>query len=904
MLIRGLEIEGLNCFGTRFRLDGLSDSVNVLYGPNGIGKSTLSEGIAMAFLRPHRSMAESVVRCKPWNRALHPATRVEFEHSGHLYRVSKRFIHKPEAKLERREGGTWNLFAQGDGAEGFLQKVLRSAAGRATTAQDLSGFAQVLWTTQGQLQLPPLGESVVTAVRASIRSQLSASSKGFEQRIADAFAAVFTPTGRLREGQHACEKLRLQAEVTAVQDDVNSWRSVVDSYEAVIADINKLESKAAEESYSVASIAEQLTGLQERSKRYVEVSSKVRELLAKQDTAMAHWIAANNAIQLVQQTHTKVSTLLLEIKQLEEERKYVLLRVQQVSESHAAAKGLLVEAEKRYSSAQSLCRCASFASEYLNALRRKEEIEHKLSEVAKAGARIQTAQGEAKRLRIPSQARTDEFRRTVSELTSLQQKLELARVKVSFTPAHDCDVILGESLVKVVSGQSLSLAGDPNLGFSIVGVGHFDVTGPVGDFTATLETVGRHKNWVNAFAEEFGTASVDEITARCDRHRELQSTIREDNSIISNVLARVTEGALAREALLLQSRLTEIEQLHPAWASDRPDVAAMSGPAEAEFAAAKEALDREKKSEREQNDACQAEILELTKLKGKIETTSKLLTDATQALNEVEQDGKTDPKRQEELNFASAELIMVRRECDAAQRELTEIGPDPAPAAADLQSHNKHAVQRQNDTLRRLNELRGKLGQLCTENPQAHLNRAEETVQELSDRLAAVTLKTEALALLKKSVDATRAEMLSSVSQPVESAASTYLEKICGRPFASIRLTADFASQGVVPNDHLERGCVAEDRMSSGEREQIHLCTRLALATELARAGKQVVILDDVLTATDSHRMHRINEIISDCAGRLQILIFTCHPERFHSMQGAKFFDLQALFALAQREVA
>jgi uncharacterized protein YhaN len=88
---------------------------------------------------------------------------------------------------------------------------------------------------------------------------------------------------------------------------------------------------------------------------------------------------------------------------------------------------------------------------------------------------------------------------------------------------------------------------------------------------------------------------------------------------------------------------------------------------------------------------------------------------------------------------------------------------------------------------------------------------------------------------------------------------------------------------------------VSIESMSGGEREQIYLATRLALADLLAKGERQLVVLDDVLVATDSGRLARVMRILEEAAQRLQLLILTCHPERYLGLEGARFFDLEEI---------
>jgi len=61
------------------------------------------------------------------------------------------------------------------------------------------------------------------------------------------------------------------------------------------------------------------------------------------------------------------------------------------------------------------------------------------------------------------------------------------------------------------------------------------------------------------------------------------------------------------------------------------------------------------------------------------------------------------------------------------------------------------------------------------------------------------------------------------------------------------------------------------------------------------------VVLDDVLTATDAGRLARVVNVLEDAAQRLQVLILTCHPERYRGLRQAVFFDLEAQVAMESK---
>ena len=155
----------------------------------------------------------------------------------------------------------------------------------------------------------------------------------------------------------------------------------------------------------------------------------------------------------------------------------------------------------------------------------------------------------------------------------------------------------------------------------------------------------------------------------------------------------------------------------------------------------------------------------------------------------------------------------------------------------------------------------------------------------------------QALSLLRNVLVDVKSAMLASLAAPVEKLATQYLDEICGKPIAQIRLNGDFGSGGVVPVQ-LSReidSAVDVDRLSGGEKEQVFLCTRLALAEELSGAERHTLVMDDVLTSTDPQRLSRICNLLSRLSDRFQIVILTCQPNRFAAIRNANRIDLSRL---------
>lgn len=164
-------------------------------------------------------------------------------------------------------------------------------------------------------------------------------------------------------------------------------------------------------------------------------------------------------------------------------------------------------------------------------------------------------------------------------------------------------------------------------------------------------------------------------------------------------------------------------------------------------------------------------------------------------------------------------------------------------------------------------------GEAAAKNPdelQAIVDQAQASFNEEEVRVHATRL-------LWQSFQAEEAAKDTGYIEQVQRRANQMYSLLVAQPADSIRL-----SKALAPAKYGEADLA---QLSGGEYEQIHLVTRLALAEYLALDDRQLVVLDDALTATDQTRLDRLLEYIATRLDRLQVLFLTCHPERFAKLR-------------------
>jgi len=118
-------------------------------------------------------------------------------------------------------------------------------------------------------------------------------------------------------------------------------------------------------------------------------------------------------------------------------------------------------------------------------------------------------------------------------------------------------------------------------------------------------------------------------------------------------------------------------------------------------------------------------------------------------------------------------------------------------------------------------------------------------------------------------------QKVSDLRKSVEESATRMIQRIAGTRLGTVQLADGFQPQAVTPRIASTEVPLLD--LSGGEKEQVHLAVRLALAEGLAGNDRRFLVLDDILTASDTGRLARVLSILEEAAQRLQLFILTCH---------------------------
>ncbi len=170
MKLRSLAINQFKKFTAPMSLDGIDNGLNVVVGPNEMGKSTLLDALRAALFEKYSSKAQPIVALQNDRNQAGPVVELAFELDDGVYQVTKRFVKKPYARLSCPDGRT----LEGDAAENTLRSLLGfDEPGKTGAKAETLGMWNVLWVHQGQsfgaLDLP---ESARSNLHSALESEV------------------------------------------------------------------------------------------------------------------------------------------------------------------------------------------------------------------------------------------------------------------------------------------------------------------------------------------------------------------------------------------------------------------------------------------------------------------------------------------------------------------------------------------------------------------------------------------------------------------------------------------------------------------------------------------------------------------------------------------------------------
>ncbi len=901
MILRSIAVQGWRCFANPVSVGPFTEGLNVLHAPNATGKSTLFEAMRLGLLDAHGVSGREVENLRPWGRALAPTVTVEFSHGGTEYRVIKRFLDHPSAELERRENESFVRVAESEAADEKIREILtRNPPGRGLSQPKNWGLAQVLWAPQGTLVLGKLSGDLVVDIRTALDAQVSGPGSGpLEERIEAAYLRFFTTGGRYIRGKDAPAVARLHESLPAAIEAQRAAEEQQRVFEDAARRVEDLRARRAQARRDAEGLTKSLREARALAEAYRGLVSDKAQRVDRVKATEAQHSELKQRIETIKTATKELVDVRQAIAQLRSELPSWVREVEQQAIEAARTKTALEDVRKTRGANEAARQRAERAGRYLDELRRASGFDDRLRRIAEASETLAQYKLERSRLVAPDAKMLRAIRKAMKDHDDAQVRLEAALITLEIVPESTgaLFVVDGEDPGErsLSAGVPVQVKGSPEVVVDLPGIARLRARGPAGSIAEIRIEREKAERKLKTLTEAFGTTDLEALDALQDKATQLDERLSAAQTQIDTLVAGETVEQIETERATLAAVISGIVADYPDWHDAAPDAEALRALADADKRVFLAALDTAEAA----RDAAQSALNAASQQRGmvemRIEEADRRERSLGAKLAELTNDGKSEGERENELKGISLAWEAARAGLEQITAKLGEFGDDPGIAVTTLEKQLQAADDTATKALEQEKSEEGRLMHAAAQGPYSALARAEEEVARLKREIASEELRLAAIRLLRTTVEESRNAALAAVAAPVEAAATRTLQRIAGNRLGRVQLGEAFEPTQMMPGS--ADVPVSIENMSGGESEQIYLATRLALADVLAKGERQLVVLDDVLVATDAGRLARVMRILEEAAQRLQVLILTCHPERYRGMDGAHFLDLERILS-------
>ncbi|WP_420388725.1 AAA family ATPase [Marinobacter sp.] len=873
MKLQRMRIEQLRQFRKPFVLDNLQPGLNLIHGPNESGKSTLVRSIRAAFFERYRSTAVDDLR--PWgDSAAAPTVELDFEHDNRNWHLTKSFLQRKRCDLTV---GT-DTYSEDDAEEKLAELLGYQYPKRGASKAEHWGIPGLLWVEQGTGQdieqaIEHAGDHLKSALNSMVGEVASSGGDDLIETVRSQRDTLLTGTGKPRGDYLQLEKDRAlyERDIEDLKDRVQHYQEQVDRLGKLAHDYDQAQAERPWE--------EAQRQLEEARTRYQQVERLEQQQV--QEKATLAQIQENRRLLQQSKEHLKGLSRQLEGRKAELERAERDLRVAE-AQSPAIA-GRLAEARTAYEQAEKQRKLAALLQtrERLEQdVRRLEQHKQALTQnLAKAKdyhQQLEQARQQVRENRIDSAA--------VKSLKATANQLNEEAIR-SRTIATRLNWQLEASASLTLNNEQLTGKGEQQLleesTLVIPGVGTLGIT-PGGEELAS--TRRKLKTLEDSFAEQLETLGVTSVEQAEDRLSAFESagrTLKHAEELFKSVAPSGIEQLVAEQSEAESELEKTKSQLQATPKTDQKENVPAQEEAEAAFVQAGTALDKAESDDREN----QSKLSALKQARDNAKTEWQRLADEEKS-----------PERQQQLSQITTDLANIEEqqtELEASlkrrEEEIREARPDFLKQDIErYQNAANHLRQAQENRGRELRDIKVRLEAWGAEGLEEQLNEKEAELDQCNRRYQELHRRAQALDLLLTLLTEKRQALTRRLQAPLQKHLNHYLSVL----FPEASLEVDEQLRPGTFSRGNELGQITE--LSFGAREQMGLISRLAYADLLREAGRPtLVILDDTLVHSDSERLEDMKRILFDAASRHQILLFTCHPEKWQDL-GVAPVDIQA----------
>jgi DNA repair exonuclease SbcCD ATPase subunit len=906
MILHSLSIRHWRNIG-ELELTGLDHPIVVLYGPNRTGKSSLVAALRSCLLDFDHDSAAAERDNSPWHAPAIPEVAVEFETGGHRYRLLKRFSKRKDggAALERRNGSAWQLVERDKEAGREARKILG-------LDKSNDGLNQLLWLGQGETVLPPeknLNLSLQKRFEAVLGSLLTGRDWDFYSALKRECGTFFTGTMAPKKGSPVAEAAERQSHASARCEELRRRFQQADrlrsDFEQALRDIEEAERLVAESRDEVARLQTAQSACRERRRSHELALAALAGRKKELADAVARLEDLRQAQQRLAETQIAGVRAHATLAELESQYQAAAARAETAREAARrtraeidAHEALRTELDDR----RRLLELARSAGECTQALERARRLQQRREEI----------DGELSQQSAPEKKEIDNLRKNREQALHHRAALDAGLLRLTIRPSS-----AGTVQIEVDEAAAKSLALNPeephelpvrqraaltieNFGTIELKRGRTDRS--LDELQHELEQLDR------AFHDAAAAYGLDsnqpDLLAALEQRRVRRDELLKDRRQCDEQIAAVAPdgiGALEAESTKVTAEQSAIVERQPSLAGWVPDASDYDERLRSFQRTLKESRSRHAAAE-EQQQAADRSLAEAEERRQAARVMHGQLAARVES-------AEAELKRLGDERSLEETCRIARQAVAEAEQRVHETRLTADEAAIDLNLETARGAlevreERWRGVVSRREQLRFDLRSL--QGLHEDLAAAEAELAVAQREYDDLRLTAESHRLLRELFEQNRDAQVRRTTGVLGGRVFAWAKQLGIEDYEDLDFTAGYLPTGLRRAGADEP--VALETESFGTTEQLSLLVRLAAGGILARGERQLAIFDDPLTHSDRNKHRRIVEILQAAAtghvpsvegappaGPLQILILTCHPERFDHLRDARQINLESL---------
>ena len=889
MKLRSVAVNQFRKFTAPTRLDGIGDGLNILIGPNEMGKSTLLDAIGAVFFERYSSAAKPIRALQNDRNRAAPVVHVDFELEDGGYRIEKRFLKKPYARLHCPDG---RRFEGGEAERALRERLSFEQPGTHGANPETRGIWSVLWVRQGD----SLGSLAITArARASLYQALEAEvgavlggNRGANvvSELEEQLGALISPQRRRpRAGTEYAAAVERVATSEAMLAELRGQRdelsATLDELERCSAELAPLESKGGVED------EEQEVQLEAARRQRAEAATLEERLKAARAEAelRARDLAdAERNLEGRAALRTKAGAAARALETADAQLAAATLECDAVE---PVVSRLRSAAARAGTAARETALAESRAGRVLNAVVRADAgvaLRARHRRAAAAAERRGGAELEAAAIPLTAEV-LESLRQAAQRVEKVTALRNAAATTVALeAPAERLNAVTRDG-APLEDGGARFRALAPTI-LAIPDWGRITIEPAVRDREALDQESCEAETACGAALDAAGVADLPEAETR---FREREAALAEVASAERELADLAPDGL---DELAQKVREANEAMAHALGSRDvePPSVAE----AERLVAEAHRVAEEARRKQAEANAA----------LAGPQESLVERRTGLGAAKQRAEAAAELRRQRQAELAEAGAKRTdadleeAVRSARGACEDQAATVGRLESSLTGDSVAALDARIERLTKIHKERRSERDRLRQeIARLEARAEERHAVEVHEEIGKRERSLEQDRATVAHFEREV-----QVLTLLVDTLRSAENAAKERFVAPVVSRVRpyLRALFPGADIVVDEDLSIAKLRRDpehaepyhQLSMGTREQVTVLVRLAFAQLLVEQGRPAaVILDDSLAFSDDQRLDRFFDVLTSAAQTVQILVLTCREQLFRGL-GARRLHL------------